>query len=230
MKSRLLVYILFVTAAVLAVAGLIQLGGAWFPLQGVEVVSPAERSSGALAQMLDNARRSSAASHSSADCHPARGTRVRQFCAPSGTTAGDRRNRGRRAAGSIAARMGGAGRERISVSERVDADPAAAQSDRGAAVHVRRGRGARTLLPAREGPCGGCRQPLQHHHPVHARRVAVAGALHAVRAAGRAVPCLCAVLRHRHEHHGLPGPGAHPGRTPPDAHAVGNDRHHVRGG
>ena len=55
MKSRLLVYILFVTAAVLAVAGLIQLGGAWFPLQGVEVVSPAERSSGALAQMRDNA-------------------------------------------------------------------------------------------------------------------------------------------------------------------------------
>ena len=56
MKSRLLVYILFVTAAVLAVAGLIQLGGAWFPLQGVEVVSPAERSSGALAQMRDNAQ------------------------------------------------------------------------------------------------------------------------------------------------------------------------------
>jgi Kef-type K+ transport system membrane component KefB len=56
MKSRLLVYILFVTAAVLAVAGLIQLGGAWFPLQGVEVVSPAERSSGALAQMSDNAQ------------------------------------------------------------------------------------------------------------------------------------------------------------------------------
>ena len=48
MKSRLLVYILFVTAAVLAVAVLIQLGGAWFPLQGVEVVSPAEQSSGAL--------------------------------------------------------------------------------------------------------------------------------------------------------------------------------------
>jgi Kef-type K+ transport system membrane component KefB len=56
MKSRLLVYILFVTAAVLAVAGLIQLGGAWFPLQGVEVVSPAEQSSGALAQMRDNAQ------------------------------------------------------------------------------------------------------------------------------------------------------------------------------
>ena len=55
MKSRLLVYILFVIAAVLAVAGLIQLGGAWFPLQGVEVVSPAEQSSGALAQMRDNA-------------------------------------------------------------------------------------------------------------------------------------------------------------------------------
>lgn len=56
MKSRLLVYILFVTAAVLAVAGLIQLGGAWFPLQGVEVLSPAEQSSGALAQMRDNAQ------------------------------------------------------------------------------------------------------------------------------------------------------------------------------
>ncbi len=55
MKSRLLVYILFVIAAVLAVAGLIQLGGAWFPLQGVGVVSPAEQSSGALAQMRDNA-------------------------------------------------------------------------------------------------------------------------------------------------------------------------------
>ena len=54
MKSRLLVYILFVTAAVLAVAGLIQLGGAWFPLQGVGG-SPAEQSSGALAQMRDNA-------------------------------------------------------------------------------------------------------------------------------------------------------------------------------
>lgn len=54
MKNRLLIYILFVTAAVLAVAGLIQLGGAWFPLPGVEVVSPAEQSSGALAQMRDN--------------------------------------------------------------------------------------------------------------------------------------------------------------------------------
>jgi Kef-type K+ transport system membrane component KefB len=54
MRRGLFVYLLVITAAVLAVAGLIQLGSGWFPSQVVDVVSPAEQSSGALRQMLDN--------------------------------------------------------------------------------------------------------------------------------------------------------------------------------
>lgn len=55
MKRRFFVYVLVVAAAVLAVAGLIHLGGVLLPSQGIRAVATAGQSSGAFAHMLDNA-------------------------------------------------------------------------------------------------------------------------------------------------------------------------------
>ena len=55
MTRRFFVYMLVIAAAVLAVAGLIHLGGTWFQPEGVRAVS-APHSSGAFAQMRDNAQ------------------------------------------------------------------------------------------------------------------------------------------------------------------------------
>ena len=56
MTRRFLIYALVVATAVLAVAGLIHLGGAWLSPQGVQSIATAGQSSGALAQMLDNSQ------------------------------------------------------------------------------------------------------------------------------------------------------------------------------
>src|SRR2546427_316199 len=54
MKRRFFVYVLVVSAAVLVVAGLIHLGGALLPSQGLQPVPTGGQSSDALGQMLDN--------------------------------------------------------------------------------------------------------------------------------------------------------------------------------
>jgi hypothetical protein len=56
MRRRFFVYMLVAAAAVLAVAGLIHLGGAWLSPHGAQAVATAGQSSGAVAQMLDNAQ------------------------------------------------------------------------------------------------------------------------------------------------------------------------------
>ena len=56
----------------------------------------------------------------------------------------------------------------------------------------------------RASPNGTCRQPLQHHHSVLRSALRCHRALSRVRPAGRAVSCLCAVLRNRDEHHSFP--------------------------
>jgi Kef-type K+ transport system membrane component KefB len=55
MKRRSVIYLLVVAAAVLAINGLIHLGGAWLPSHGVQVVRTAGHSTGALSQMIENA-------------------------------------------------------------------------------------------------------------------------------------------------------------------------------
>lgn len=56
MIRRFLVYIFVIAAAVLAVVALIQIGGAWLPLQGSHEVVAAEQSSGTFSQIIDNAQ------------------------------------------------------------------------------------------------------------------------------------------------------------------------------
>ncbi len=56
MNGRFFVYLLVIAIAVLAVAGVIQLGDAWLSPQGVPSLTAGGQASGAFAQMLDNAR------------------------------------------------------------------------------------------------------------------------------------------------------------------------------
>jgi Sodium/hydrogen exchanger family len=150
MTRRFSVYMLVIAAAVLAVAGLIHLGAARLSTQGVQAVAAPATPTGAFTPMLDNARLplprlilQVVVIVVVARAFGFLARRVGQSPVIGEIAAG--MLLGPSVLGWMAPETSG-----FTLSECLDADPATAQSDWRAAVHVRCGSGTRAGL----GPAG----------------------------------------------------------------------------
>ena len=95
-------------------------------------------------------------------------------------------------------------------------------------LHVHGGPRSRSEAPPASGVDRDRRQPLQHRRSVPPGRGRRAGALHALRATGRPIPCVRALHGDRAQHHGLSCSRARPRRPRPRPDAPRIDCHRMR--